>query len=139
MHTNLSESNGWFKCLKPNCQTTFKRQSNLDIHMRIHNNQLDKCDYCQYRYLVEKDYRDHLNKHFRIRDHKCDVCGSAFTNKKTLVRHSTMHEGIIYCCLICKTFETRYKATMKTHLRKHTDILGENIIWDSAKEYVKLK
>ena len=138
MHTNRSENNGWYKCLKPNCQTTFSFQCLLDTHMRIHNNQLDKCDYCQYRYVPAKDYRDHLNKHFRI-EFKCDECSSTFTSKKDLVQHSTMHEGITYCCLICKTYETRSKDTMKTHLRKHTDILGENIIWDSAKEYVKLK
>ena len=139
IHTNKFENNFWYKCLKPNCQTAFARQGSLDIHMRIHNNELDKCDYCQYRYVQAPDYRNHLNKHFRIKDHKCDVCGLTFTTKKSLVQHSLMHEGIIYCCLICKTYETGSKHTMKTHMRKHTDLLGENIKWDSAMEYVKLK
>ena len=138
-HRNRPENNSWYKCLKPTCQAAFPRQGLLDIHMRIHNNEFDKCQYCQYRYVEAPLYRDHLNKHFRIKNHKCDVCGLTFTTKKSLVQHSTMHEGIIYSCLICKTYETGCKSTMKTHMRKHTDLLGENIQWDSAKEYVKLK
>ena len=39
MHTKRSESNFWFKCLKPNCKSTFQYQLLLDLHMRIHNNQ----------------------------------------------------------------------------------------------------
>ena len=140
MHIKRTENNFWYKCLKPNCQTTYARQGLLDIHMRIHNNELDKCQYCQYRYVEAPDYRDHLNKHFRIKDHKCDVCGLTFTNKKSLVQHSLMHEGIIYCCLICKTYEVANKYSMKEHLRKkHSDLLGKNIIWYSVKKYVKMK
>jgi len=62
MHTMRSENNFWYKCLKPNCQSTFKDQSLLDHHMRIHNNELDKCQYCPYRYAKPGHYNDHLNK-----------------------------------------------------------------------------
>ena len=139
MHKNRSENNGWYKCLKPNCQAAFDRQGKLDEHMRIHNNELNKCDYCQFRYVKTSHYKEHLNKHFQIRDYKCDECCSTFTSMTNLNHHLAMHEGITYCCLICKTYESRSKHTMQSHLRKHRDILGEHIIWDSAKEYVKLK
>ena len=139
MHRNRSENNGWYKCLKPNCQATFDRQGKLDVHMRIHNNQLDKCDYCQYRYNEALQYRDHLNKHFRI-DFKCDECGSTCTTKKNLAQHLTMHEGITYFCLICKTYECATKYNIIRHLKsKHSDLLGTTINWDSVKKYVKLK
>ena len=140
MHTKLSEHNFWYKCLKPNCQTTFEKPLGLELHMRIHNNELDNCQYCSYRYVKQADYRDHLNRHFGIEDHKCEHCGLKFTTKKALVRHSSMHEGIIYCCLICNSYENGNKNAMKFHLRaKHTDLLGMNIQWDSVKQYVKLK
>jgi len=139
MHKNLSENNGWYKCLKPNCQSAFAHQGNLDVHMRIHNNQLDKCDYCQYRYIPAKDYRDHLNKHFRI-EFKCDECSATFTSKANLVQHSTMHEGITYCCLICKTYKTATKHNITRHFKRyHSDLLGNTRQWESVKEYVKLK
>ena len=108
--------------------------------MRIHNNELDKCQYCQYRYVDPNHYADHLNKHFQIKDHKCEHCGTAFTTKKGLAEHVSKHEGILYCCLICNKYEVTHKNTMKSHLRRHhSDLLGKNINWDSVKKYVKLK
>ena len=62
MHTMRSENNFWYKCKQPNCQSTFKDQSLLDHHMRIHNNELFKCQYCPYRYAKPGHYGDHLNK-----------------------------------------------------------------------------
>ena len=140
MHTMRSDNNFWLKCLKPNCKATFQYQLELDRHMRIHNNDVQKCQYCPYSYTFAQNYGDHLNKHFRIKDHKCDVCGLKFTTKKTLVQHSSVHEGIIYCCLICNTYETGRKNTMQIHLRmKHSDLLGKNINWDAVEKYVRLK
>ena len=140
MHKMRSENDFWYKCLKPNCRTTFKYQSLLDHHMRIHNNELDECQYCQYRWLNSADYKDHLDKHFGIANHKCDDCGIILSTKRALAQHSSSHEGIIYCCLICNAYEVKMKDTMKSHLRKkHSDLLGNNINWDSVKKYVKLK
>ena len=140
MHKMRSESNFWFKCLKPNCQSAFSRSFLLDQHMRIHNNELDHCQYCPYRYVHPPDYKDHLNKHFRIKNHNCDECGAKFLTKRDLVVHSLTHEGNMYCCLICNTYEIKIRNTMKYHLRrKHSDLLGNNINWDSVKQYVKLK
>ena len=140
MHTMRSDKEFWFKCLKPNCRSTFPYQSLLDHHMRIHHNELDQCQYCPYRYVKQIDYKHHLNKHFRITDHKCDECGLTFVSRGDLVQHSSIHEGIIYCCLICNIYQVARKNTMKMHLRtKHSNLLGKNINWDSVKQYVKLK
>ena len=140
MHAMRSENNSWYKCLKPNCQSTFKFQSLLDTHMRIHNNELDSCQYCPYRFVQGNHYKDHLNMHFRIKNHKCDHCGKTFSRRTLLTQHASIHEGIIYCCLICNTYEIAMKNAMKMHLRtKHADLLGKNINWDTVKKYVKLK
>ena len=140
MHTMRSESNFWYKCMKPNCQSTFRTQTNFDNHMRVHNNDLDSCQYCPFRYVFGHRYSDHLNIHFRIKNHKCDFCGQTFWTKPVLTQHLSIHEGIIYCCLICNTYEIARKNSMKNHLRReHSDVLGKNINWDSVKQYVKLK
>ena len=140
MHTMRFDTDFWFKCLKPNCKTTFRNQPDLDRHMRIHNNDVDICQFCPYPYVLSNNYADHLNKHFRMNDYTCDHCGLKFSTKKAMVLHSTLHEGIIYCCLICRTYEARNKNTIQVHLRKkHSDRLGKNIIWDDVKEHVELK
>jgi len=140
MHSMRSENDFWYKCSKPNCHTTFRTQGLLGQHMRVHNNDLNQCQYCPHRYVSEYHYKDHLNKHFRIKDHKCNECGVRFTTRNSLFQHSSMHEGIIYCCLICNKYEIARKNSMKMHLRRHhADLLGKNINWDSVEKYVKLK
>ena len=135
-----SEKDFWYKCPKPNCQSSFQYQLLLDHHMRIHNNELDKCQYCPFRYIEPLRYKEHLNKHFRIRDFKCDYCGATFTTKQCLNGHQSMHEGILYCCLICNKYKIARKNSMQMHLRlKHSDLLGKNMNWDSVKKYVKVK
>ena len=139
MHKVRSENDFWYKCPKPNCQSTFQYQCLLDPHMRIHNNELNECQYCPYRYVNPPDYKDHLNKHFRIK-FKCDQCEKTYSTRKGLNEHNNLHEGIIYCCLICNTYEIAARKSMKNHLRaKHSDVLGKNISSDSVKRYVKFK
>ena len=117
MHTMRSEKEFWYKCLKPNCQSTFQYQLELDRHMRIHNNDLQQCQYCPYRYIIQSNYEIHLRKHFGIKDFKCDQCESRFLSQNELNRHYSRHEGIIYCCLICNTYEAISKHNMEMHLR----------------------
>ena len=134
------DTNFGYKCGKPNCRSTFRSRGLLENHTRIHNNELNSCQYCPYRYVYENHYRDHLNKHFRIKDYKCDVCGLRFTTKHGLNEHFSMHEGITYNCLICRTYESTTQNSMRMHLRrKHSDLFGKNINWDSVEKYVKLK
>ena len=140
MHKMKTENNFWYKCSKPNCQSTFKYQSLLDRHMRIHSNDVDSCQFCPFKYVDMKHYKDHLHMHFGIKAYKCDHCGLNFFSSTAMTDHASAHEGITYHCLICKTYKCTKKNVMKKHLRrKHSDLLGENINWDSVKKYVKLK
>ena len=140
MHKKRSENNFWYKCSKPNCGTTYRWEWAMNEHMRIHNNEVNYCQYCPYRYVQAGSYKEHLNKHFRINEYKCGECDSTFSTKAILTKHAFIHEGILYCCLICNTFESTNKDSIKYHLRmKHSDLLGKNINWDSVKKYVKMK
>ena len=107
-----TENNFWHKCLKPNCHSTFAATQLLDRHMRIHNNDLDSCQFCPYRYVEIKHYNDHLNRHFRIKAYRCDHCGLNFFSRRAMVEHASSHEGIKFYCLICKTYESTKKAAI---------------------------
>ena len=140
MHKKRSDNNFLYKCSKPNCQSTFRDQYLLNEHMRIHNYEVNYCQYCPYRYVKAVNYTEHLQKHFRTEEHKCSDCGSTFLTNSGLVEHSALHEGIIYSCLVCRSYESRSKHSIKYHLRnKHSDLLGKNINWDSVKKHVKMK
>ena len=73
--------------------------------MRIHDNDLDLCQYCPYRYEKPSNYTTHLKKHFGIEDFACDHCDKKFPTVTQLNLHHEQHEGIIYYCLICIEYE----------------------------------
>ena len=81
MHTMRSDKEFWYKCPKPNCKSSFATETKLEKHMRIHNNDLDQCQYCPYRYENKNHYERHLKMHFGIKDYKCDQCGSKFRQR----------------------------------------------------------
>ena len=128
MHTKRSENNFWFKCSKPNCQSTFPYQGLFENHMRIHNNELDKCQYCPFRYIEPLRYKEHLNKHFRIRDYKpgckmgsksnCAICKIAiFLSKPCYFRNCEVLRKLrIAICVVCEHCEFLFFAIYFTTL-----------------------
>ena len=110
MHTKLFEKEYWYKCPKPGCKSTCQDSLALDHHVRLHDNDLDVCSYCPYRYVKHYQYTRHLKLHFKIRDYECDQCDLKFVTQTDINRHYQIHEGIIYNCLICKTYEAHTKA-----------------------------
>ena len=144
MHARQFEKEYWYKCPKHGCKSSFKDQIGLDHHKRLHENDLDRCSFCPYRYVKPFNYSNHLKLHFNIKDCKCDQCDSTFTTKGELTKHYEIHEGITYTCLICintydTTYEARVRKTISEHLRlKHTDIVGKNIAWGNVKHHVKI-
>ena len=93
-YVEINSGLGFFSCGNP-------RYS----HMRIHDNDLDLCQYCPYRYEKPSNYTTHLKKHFGIEDFACDHCNKKFPTVTQLNLHHEQHEGIIYYCLICNEYE----------------------------------
>ena len=140
MHTRLFEKEYWYKCPKQSCKSSFKDTHTLHTHCRIHDDDLDACSYCPYRYVDPAQYRVHLKMHFKIRDFECVQCDKRFPTKKDLNRHYQIHEGVVYNCLICETYDTHSKKNIEGHLRlKHGDIVGKHFTWNMVKHNVKIK
>ena len=139
MHTRTNQA-FFFKCPKPNCGSSFQRQHQLDRHMRIHNNELDMCDYCPFRYENRYHYKAHLKSHFGIADFECDQCDKRFGTITRLKIHHELHDGIIYCCLICNVYENRQSNTMYEHFKqKHSEIMKDRNRWEDVREFTKTK
>ena len=139
MHNFSTNSNFFFKCSKPNCHSTFDSDYRLKLHLRIHDNNYEYCQYCPFKYLVASDYEHHLRRHFEIKDFKCDQCGKLFISNIYLNKHYAIHEGIIYNCLLCEGYTASSKNCMNNHLRrKHSGNVGKVFSWESVEKFVKI-
>ena len=140
MHARLFEKEYWYKCPKSGCKSTFQFSNLLDLHIRIHENDLDICSYCPYRYADPAQYKRHLKMHFRIRDFECDQCDLKFARQGDLNEHYQKHEGISYSCLICNDYTNSFKSGIGKHMRvKHADIVGKNFTWNILLNHVEIK
>ena len=139
LHTSPSDSNLFHKCPIPNCQSSFGTEYHLNWHLRVHYNDLEQCQYCPFKYIRPDNYQHHLNRHFGIKDFKCDQCGKLFISNLHLNKHYARHEGIIYNCLLCDGYIASSRNSMNNHLRKkHPELVGNNVTWDSVQKFVKI-
>ena len=126
MHKKRDEGTAILKCPKPNCQSSFDNQWKFDFHLRIHDNDLENCQYCPFRYTFENHYAAHLRKHFGITDYKCDQCGRFFSKRYKLKNHIEMtHEKkhIFNCDLCDKSYNcisnlNKHKRTTHERIKK---------------------
>ncbi|CAG9864642.1 unnamed protein product [Phyllotreta striolata] len=132
----------WFDPPEYNCPDCFKiyaKKSTLARHIKYECCQLPRfgCTMCSYRGYQKTHVERHLSRRHDVQDkfeirkkilkYKCSLCGKAYKNHKSLVRHLT-HE----CqkepteeCRLCG-HRTIYKSALKKHmLSKHSaDVLG---------------
>ena len=140
MHVRIYDKENFLKCPMQGCKSSFRYESEREQHLRIHNNNLNTCRYCPYRYVEPSAYTRHLKMHFRIRDFECDQCGLKLTTKNEFTRHCALHEGIAYSCLICNRHETPSKRSVQYHFnKKHANIVGINTTWDTIKPHLQIK
>ena len=138
MHKYRHDKTFWYKCPISNCQSSFGGKYLLDQHLRVHNNDFDQCQYCPFKYIFPLVYQTHLKRHFGIKDFECDQCGKVLLSNGQLNKHYEIHEGIKHHCLLCEGYHASNKSTIIKHLKsKHGEIIGEHLIWDSVKVYIK--
>ena len=140
MHISMANKFYAIKCPKRSCEQSFANDWKLKIHLRVHDNDLNTCQYCPYRYVRQDHYSTHLKQHFGITDFKCDQCDKAFSTVAKLKSHYGLHEGIVYCCMICNTYEAKQKKVMCQHMRRHHSEIFENRRhWEDLRQFTKIK
>ena len=109
-----------FRCTWMNCKSSFRFHSLLQVHLRIHTNNLLECVFCPYRTNQPSEMKNHYRFHFQVFDLKCDYCDKKFVSLKYLNRHhSDMHSDKSFTCHICKKY-TGPRFILQRHiLTKH--------------------
>ena len=69
------------------CNKTFKSDSELQKHVRIHEGVFCHCDCCKYKSPDIRNLQKHMVKHTKKLPHVCVQCGKGFRWYEQLKRH----------------------------------------------------
>ena len=113
-------ANNLFQCSVKGCERSFGSRFGLEIHVRVHQNDLLPCVFCPFRTTKDSDLSLHYRSHYKIRDFSCDICGKTFLRASTLLLHEeNFHQkGEVFECQFCGFTSTRMR--LQKHLKnKH--------------------
>ena len=77
---NDHNKNKEFQCSE--CGKLFQHEHNLQIHMKMHNDEALKCPFCNKFFVRKANLLQHTRIHTDDRPWKCNLCGKAFRQKK---------------------------------------------------------
>ncbi|XP_039292539.1 zinc finger protein 236-like [Nilaparvata lugens] len=117
-----SEEDRPHKCTE--CDSRFRKTSNLTIHMRTHTGERPfLCDMCPRAFISNAVLKAHKNSHLGLKNFGCDECGKHFTTKSTLTRHKQTHSyfGKPFICPYCsQSFKSNYSC--RVHIKTHSTL-----------------
>ncbi|XP_034146131.1 C2H2-type zinc finger protein [Esox lucius] len=111
---------GLYDC--PDCDNSFKFQSLLKYHQRVHTGERPfVCSHCGRRFSFKQSLERHKQTHKDGRKYECPICGQSFKCLSAHVEHTKSHmENGVYRCSECgRTFA--WKSALVRHLRIHTE------------------
>ena len=78
-----------FKCFSKNCDKTFKNNSSLVCHLKVHEGKTFCCPEagCEYSTNVERNLKLHMTIHSDTHNYSCGKCGQAFKYYTQLSSH----------------------------------------------------
>uniref|UniRef100_UPI003AAA5282 uncharacterized protein n=1 Tax=Centroberyx gerrardi TaxID=166262 RepID=UPI003AAA5282 len=114
----LADEEGRFCC--PDCDKSFKFQSLLKAHRRIHTGEQPYlCSQCGRRFSFKQSLERHKQTHKDGRKYQCLICGELFKSLAAQREHKSTHmENGEYLCTECgRAFA--WKSALVRHLKTH--------------------
>lgn len=103
------------------CNKSFKSQTYLTVHKKVHKVKMFKCNQCDFTSNVNAAIHAHRQVHSQG-SVLCDICGYAYTDKATLTKHKRVHDvARPYPCTYpgC-TWRFKTEIMCRAHFRAHT-------------------
>ena len=76
-----------FVCFKAKCGQRFKRESELNAHLKAHDSKPIKCEHCDYTNKDQRKVRAHMRIHSEKLPFYCILCGKCFQWQEQKRRH----------------------------------------------------
>eukprot|EP00095_Tigriopus_kingsejongensis_P004451 snap_masked-scaffold168_size293125-processed-gene-0.4 protein:Tk04451 transcript:snap_masked-scaffold168_size293125-processed-gene-0.4-mRNA-1 annotation:"hypothetical protein L798_10126" len=108
------------------CPFSAKFKSNLNIHKKIHDGNIFRCDFANCSYFTPKlSYlKNHRRTHSGEKIFKCPECERGFVEKSQMTRHQLIHSDTMpFACSKCD-FKTKRKDKLKNHLLRIHGVSG---------------
>ena len=86
-HNRVHQSLGDWVCFKPKCGKRFKRESELNTHLVLHNEKQHQCDSCLYKNTDPRNLQAHQRRHSEALPFKCALCGKGFKWIQQRIHH----------------------------------------------------
>ncbi|XP_028249964.1 zinc finger protein 814-like [Parambassis ranga] len=114
----LTDEEGHFSCT--DCEKTFRFQSLLNAHQRIHTGEQPfLCSQCGRRFSFKQSLERHKQTHKSGRSYKCLICREVFKSLEAQREHRSTHmENGEYLCSVCGRVFT-WKSALVRHLKTH--------------------